>query len=449
MKLAMAGAAMVLGLMICPPVVSANVTLAPLFGHGMVLQRDLPVRIWGTASNGEQITVHFCGQRVSVVADKQGRWECALQPLKAGGPFSLRIDAGNQLALDDVYVGEVWACAGQSNMNTPLHDQVPNNQEIVRQADRPLLRIYRHAQPEAGWVKSSPKVASDFPSVAYCFGRDLQIAVNVPVGLIHFPENGSNLESWLSPETRERVTQHNPNHRSGLYPRLAAVLHYSLRGLVWYQGESNGDTLQRARSYRDLLSGFVQDCRRISNQPELPIILIQIAPYGKPQDEPGDSPLAEVREAQRRVSQETPGVGLVVTTDLGEQNDIHPHNKEPVGVRAALIARAKVYGERIAASGPTIRRAIVSGRQLALEFDHATGGLQTGREDLHGFELASSDRRFVKATAQFDGTRILVNIPDGLMPKYVRFGWSDFPLIDLRNAAQLPTSSFEVSISAE
>jgi sialate O-acetylesterase len=496
--------------------VQADVRLHGLFTDNMVLQRQMPVPVWGWADEGEQVTVQFRNQRLSTVA-KGGRWQVRLAPMPAGGPDELLVLGKTRVVLRNVMVGEVWIASGQSNMEWPLRatdkaavDIPASSNWFVRLYTVPKLRADAPVDNVAGsWEVCGPLTVSNFSAVAYYFGRDLQAALGVPIGLIHSSWGGSPAEVWMSqpvleadpeykrdildgytvalarfeealarfikeeeaakaagkPFARRRPTT--PWKPACLYNgMIAPLIPFAIRGAIWYQGESNAG---RAWQYRRLFPDLIRNWRRDWGQGDFPFLLVQLAPFREIKSEPGESDWAELREAQALATKLLPKVGMAVITDVGDEKDIHPKQKEPVGARLALAARRIAYGQRVVHSGPVFKRMRVKGSKVILSFDHVDGGLVAqpvrqaevrklwatqppgqlysvtkGKlvEPLVGFAIAGPDRKFVWAQAVIEGDTVVVSSPAVQRPVAVRYGWADYPVVNLANAAGLPACPF-------
>ncbi len=494
-------------LLAIPQLGLADVKPHVLFTDGAVLQRGMPVPVWGTADDGEKVTVKFQGQEVSTTA-KNGKWQVKLAELKAGGPFPLTIEGkNNKVEVADVLVGEVWVCSGQSNMGFSLNRSAEAGTALPKAtdaelrlftvpqtvSDEPLETIKGKDSPgQRGWLTSDPDSAARFSAVAYYFGRDLRKALGVPVGLIHTSWGGTNAESWTSkrvleadpalkglvedyakalaryPEAMEKFKAAQAEHRTkaaqakaagktapaaprpplgpttphvaGLYNAMIVPLQpYAIRGAIWYQGEANAG---RAHQYRALLPAMIKNWRADWGQGDFPFLIVQLAPYRKIVNEPGDSDWAELREAQLRTAQTLPKSGLAVITDVGEENDVHPTKKEPVGARLALAARAIAYGEPIVGSGPEYAAMDVKGDRVVLRFKNVGQGLVAKDGPLKGFAVAGEDRKFVNADAEIEDDTVVVHSDKVAHPVAVRFGWANYPVVNLWNKDGLPASPF-------
>ena len=474
----------------------AEVKPNPLFSDGAVLQRNMPVPVWGSAKDGEKVTVKFQNQSVSTVA-KDGKWLVRLEPLKASASAAtMTITGENTIAIKNVLVGEVWICSGQSNMAFQV-GRIANSAEAISAANDPQLRLLtvpREAKDEplsevaVSWSECISAKAAGFSAVAYFFGRDLRKALNVPVGLISSNVGGTPAEAWTDRATLETnselrplleaqakaVAQFDPaklaernkqnlekyeqalakakaeaqpaprkpevipppqessRRPCGLYNAMVAPLQpYAIRGVIWYQGESNN---ANPMQYQTLFPSMIGNWRRIWSQGDFPFFFVQIAPHKdmKP----------ELREAQLLSWEKTPNTAMAVTVDVGNAEDIHPIQKEPVGLRLALAARALTYGEKIEYSGPVYQALTLKGGKAVLSFKHVGQGLLAKDGELKGFTIAGSDKQFVPAEAKIVGETVVVSSPSVIAPVAVRYGWANVPDVNLFNKNGLPASPF-------
>ncbi len=463
----------------------------------MVLQQGMRLPIWGWADDGEKVTVTFRGKTVSATA-RNGKWMVKLPSQKTGGPDTLTAEGKNKIDFRDILVGEVWICSGQSNMEWPLSSSFEAEKDIAASAN-PNLHLFTAPRlkadapvddVKASWEKCDPDTVKKFSAVAYYFGRDLQKARGVPIGLIHTSWGGSPAEVWV----REGVLAANPAYKhdildgyadqlkgyqaalvkwekesdelkkegkqpTGRKPSppwkpaelfngmIAPLIPYAVKGAIWYQGESNAS---RAWQYRTLFSDLIRNWRQDWGQGDLTFLAVQLAPYDRNKKrtleaitaEPGDSDWAELREAQLLSTKVLPKVGLAVITDVGDKDDIHPTKKEPVGARLALLARGIAYGEKIERSGPLYRGMQLKGDKIILSFDQVDGGLEARGGRLRGFAICGEDRKFAWANAEIDNGKVIVSGPQIPKPIAVRYGWADYPVVNLFNRAGLPASPF-------
>lgn len=498
----------------------ADARPAALFGNHMVLQRGALLPVWGTAAEGERVTVRIGAQQARTTAH-EGRWRVTLKPLPAGGPYTLSIQARNRILIQDVLIGEVWLASGQSNMDFTVARTQKKYFAGTRDADReistadyPRIRMFTvelkmadTPQPDVvgHWSVCSPDTVGDFSAVAYFFGRELHQTRQVPVGLITSTWGASTAQAWTSraallaqPELKPLVDDYDGLIRDGAEaaaaaryaaerkaweeaaakakaagarppraprpPRnphedqhnpcllyngmIAPLVPYAIRGAIWYQGESNGPTAER---YLLLMKTLIGDWRRAWGEGEFPFLFVQLANYRSPTTLPVEprSTIAFIREGQLRTL-EVPNTGMAVAIDIGDSADIHPRNKQEVGHRLALAARALVYGEKIAFSGPLYTGMQVEGSAVRLRFKHVNGGLEAhGGDRLTGFAIAGADGRFVWSDARIEGETVVVSSPSVLHPAAVRYGWADNPPANLYNRAGLPASPFRTDISAK
>ena len=455
----------------------ADVRVPALFSDNMVLQQEMRAPIWGWADDGEQVTVTFRGKTAKAKA-KDGKWMVKLNRLKAGGPDTLTVEGKNKIEIKNVLVGEVWVASGQSNMEWPLSRSFESTNDIKSSAN-PNLRLFLVAKAKADepakdvkaqWKDCGPESVPNFSAVAYYFGRDLQKARNVPVGLIGTYWGGSPAEVWMSKQALESKPEYKADildtyaeaarkaaesgdkkKQPGWKPTelyngmIAPLIPYGIKGAIWYQGESNAG---KAEQYRRLFADMIRNWRHDWEQGDFTFIAVQLAPFDPRRsleqiaEKPVQSGWAELREAQLMATKTLPKVGMVVITDVGDLKDIHPTKKEPVGKRLALAARGIAYGERIEYSGPIYESMFVQDAHAILSFDHIDGGLEARGGALKGFAICGPDHTFVWAEAQIKGNKVLVSSPSVSEPVAVRYGWADFPVVNLWNKADLPASPF-------
>jgi sialate O-acetylesterase len=440
-----------LGLLALAPARGA-ITPNALFSNNAVLQQKAKVPVWGTTDKTDKVSVSIAGQEVSA-APTEGRWRVELAPLAAGGPHVMTIAQGtDKVEVKNVLIGEVWLCGGQSNMQWQLKQSDGGSDAIAKSANDSLrlLTVPRKGsdKPEANvvaaWVAAGPETVGDFTAVGYFFGRDLQKQLGVPVGLISSNVGGTAVEQWMSKESIESnpdlKDMSKPQGASTLYNAMIAPLApYAIKGAIWYQGESNAS---RAYQYRKLLPAMIKNWRETFGLADFPFLVVQIAPYTAIVQEPSDSVWAEIRDAQLNVTQNVPKTGLIVTTDVGDERDIHPKRKEPVGARLALAARAIGYGENVECSGPQYESMKVGGERVTLRFTHARSGLSAKDPPLSGFTVAGEDQKFHNAKATIEGDTVVVSSDKVPKPVAVRYGWAAYPVVNLWNKDGLPASPF-------
>lgn len=445
----------------------------------MILQRNQPIPVWGSAGPGEKIIVKIQDQIQSTIADNGGKWKTTLKAMKAGGPYQLQVSGGKgeTIKLGNIKVGDVWICAGQSNMNFMLAADEDGAAEIAT-LDNDAIREFRTNMPagvfnpenkdHSQWILAKGEKANTFSAVAYYFAKQLQAKENIPVGIIVMACGNTRAEAWtdmgflksytdLKPllsywENKKEDTNITVNHIPGKFYNdvVAPVIPFAVKGVVWYQGESN--TLpdnsrrtisERTAEYKTLLNALISNWRAAWKNPALPFYIVQLPNYS---DASGDLHWAAIRQAQLETMKEMPHVGMAVTIDLGNAQDIHPTNKKQVGERLALWAFEKVYNRKMSvASGPVIKSIKIKGGKAILDFDYKGKGLVSKNNDsLWGFEIADAAKPgvFIPATAMLKGGKLIVSADGIKHPVSVRYAWADDPEISLYNKEGLPASPF-------
>ncbi|HWB06550.1 MAG TPA: sialate O-acetylesterase [Verrucomicrobiales bacterium] len=442
----------------------ADVTLPSVVSSHMVLQRDMPVPVWGWAEAGEKVTVTFAGQTKEATAGADGKWSVKLDALPVNAaPQEMKIKGKNEVALTDILVGEVWIGSGQSNMQWDVNASM-NAKEEIPAANYPNIRLFnvplvsspvKKDDLKASWEACSPKSVPKFSAVLYFMGRQLHKELNVPMGLIADSWGGSRIEPWtpiegfdLVPSQQEnakKLRENGPNieHGSGkLHGLYNAMIHpivpFAIRGAVWYQGESNNG---EGMLYLDRMKALIGGWRAVWKQGDFPFYHVQIAPFTY-----GGSPtaLAELWEAQTESAKQIPHTGMAVINDIGNLKDIHPQNKQEAGRRLALIALAKDYGRKdLVYSGPAYASHAVEGNKVRVKFEHTGSGLVSrDGKPLSWFEVAGADGKFVTAEAAIDGKDVVVSAASVMEPKAVRFAFNQLAEPNLMNKEGLPAGSF-------
>jgi sialate O-acetylesterase len=453
-----------LALVLLAPAARADVKPHPLFSDGAVLQEGTNCVLWGTADPGEEISIGFerKGQGEGegfgvkgVKADQDGKWQVGVGSHKAGGPYTLTLTGKNTITLKDVYFGEVWVASGQSNMEMSVNSSAGAD-EAKKNAGNAKLRLFtvkKTAKEEpqttvpvddynGKWLEAGPNTIGRFSAVAYYFGRDLQKDLDVPVGIIHTSWGGTASEEWTSMKVLNAHPEHKDKHKrqSQLYNgMIAPLIPYAIKGVIWYQGESNAG---RAELYRTGFPLMIQNWRDDWKQGDFPFLFVQLAPFMQIQKEPTDPNWARLREAQLLTTRKLKNTAMAVITDVGDEKDIHPKKKEPVGHRLALAAEALAYGKKVEYSGPVFDKMTVEGNKAVLTFTHLGGGLEAKDGPLTGFTIAGEDKVFHNAEAEIKGDTIVVSSKDVDKPVAVRFGWANYPVVNLWNKAGLPASPF-------
>jgi sialate O-acetylesterase len=478
-----------------------DVTLPSLFSDNMVLQQRMKFNVWGKAEPGESVTVEMGPDSAQTIAAKDGTWAVKLDGVKSGGPYDMTVAGKNSISIHNVAIGEVWVCSGESNMEYKVN-AARNGREEMAQADLPMVRVFivKHAaahEPgsdcEGTWVVCNPDTVKDFSAAGYFFARELNRGLHVPFGLIQSAWGPSPIAAWMPRETLEK----NPDFRAVLdryqaavaaYPAalkayegrlgdwktasvaaeasgqpaprmpvapldpggarepsalyngmIAPLTRYTIRGVLWYQGESNTSD---PALYGKLFPAMIGAWRTAWNEPAFPFFYAQLSGFLAPRSQPGGSRWAELREAQADALS-VPKTGMVVTADTAEPHEMHPANKQEVGRRFALLAEKAVYGQGdVTASGPVFTGMQIKGGKAVLTFTHADGGLVAKGGPVKGFAMAGADGKFTWAAAQVDGNQVIVQSPGTPDPVAVRYGWADFPEGNLFNQAGLPAAPF-------
>ena len=451
--------------------VFAEVKLPAIFGTDMVLQRDLSCPVWGWADPGEEIKVNIADQTKTAKADTEGKWSVKLDPMDAGGPFTMYISGENTLKFDNIMVGEVWFCSGQSNMAWNVANSNRSRDEIAK-ADFPNIRSIRvptisKTTPQddfqGKWEVCSPKTVGNFSAVAYFFGRQIHQDTKVAVGLINDSWGGSSCEAWLNPEvaakspefvdlikSRAEAEKTKPdggdNKNLGyLYNgMIRPIVGYGIRGTIWYQGESNSS---RAVQYRTLFPAMIQNWRDEWKQGDFPFYWVQLANFMQTEKNPSASGgWAMVREAQS-MARSLKNTGEAVIIDIGDAGDIHPRNKQDVGKRLALLAMNDVYGKKVPCESPRFKTMEVQGGKAVLTFDFAYEGLYAKGALPTGFAIAGEDKVFHWASAEISGKdTVSVSSPQVAQPVAVRYGWASNPVVNMYNSANLPMCPFRTDV---
>lgn len=486
-----------------------GLSLSPLYTDGMVMQRGVPLDIHGVADAGEKVSVRLGKEKKTVVTGADGKWRVEFSPREAETGLTLTVATpARKLVFRDVAVGEVWLCSGQSNMEFMLR-QSEGGEEVAAASADPDLRFYDMkarwrtddvAWPasaldsvdnldyfqETVWTASSPVSARDFSAVGYWFGRRLRDSLRVPVGLICNAVGGATCESWIDRSSLElefpKILENwlgndfiqgwargrakkNLENRAGKSDRHpyqpcylfeAGILpldHYPVKGVIWYQGESNAHNYS---AHEKLFGLLVDSWRAYWDQPALPLYYVQLSSLNRPS-------WPWFRDSQRRLLACRPGLGMVVTSDLGDPSDVHYKDKRPVGLRLAGLALNDVYGYAdIVPSGPLFKRAVADGSRVIVSFDYGSGlaaGEIPGRTwddggrsctasaPIVGFEIAEYEGCFYPAQAVVVGETVVLTCPEVNRPRLVRYGWEPYTRANLVNGAGLPASTFRAPVA--
>jgi sialate O-acetylesterase len=484
----------------CAASLLADVKPSALFSDHMVLQSGKVIRVWGTASPGERVTVTFNNQKQSAIASADRKWMVRLKNLKPGGPFQMTIAGNNTITVNDVLVGEVWLGSGQSNMTFTVSKKraswagLVNEEQEIAAAQYPQIRMFtgkssmayeQQAEIQGEWLICNPENVPGFSAVGYLFARDLYREIKQPVGILTLAFGSSTAEAWISRDTLAadpllkpkldyfdsavQFYRTHPDAPASAAPKpphainagsrpvpeqqlnpvqdqhyptvlfngmINPVIPYAMRGVIWYQGESIVGGAEGIALYPRLMETLIEDWRKRWGGGDFPFYVVQLPELWNISNNP------LVREAQAAVLT-LPNTGMAATIDTGEPKDVHPHNKAPVGERLTRIALANVYGRKIEYSGPVYESMRVEGNTIRLRFSHLGGGLVARDGPLKWFAVAGADRKFVPAEARIEGNVVVVSSPEVNAPVAVRYAWDNYPEgCNLYNATGLPAAPF-------
>lgn len=466
--------------------------LSRLYTDYMVLQRDVPLDIHGIANAGDKVTVNLAGQNAVATANNRGEWSVTLLPVSAGDDYTLVIESGKQKkTFHHVAVGEVWLCSGQSNMAFMLRQASTGEGDIPLAYD-PGLRLYdmkarwetydvawpascldslNHLQyyADTEWKTATPETSAKFSAIAYYYGRMLRDSLKVPVGLICNAVGGSPTESWVDRNTLEtqfpgilrdwlhndfiqdwvrgRAAKNlaNDSTRLARHPYAPCYLYesgimplqeYPVKGVIWYQGESNAHNKD---AHEKLFRLLVDSWRHNWNNPQMPFYFVQLSSLNRPS-------WTWFRDSQLRLMKSVSNTGMAVSSDRGDSLDVHPRDKRPIGERLARWALCKTYGHDVTPSGPLYNNVARDGRAVVVSFDYAEGLCTSDGQTPSCFELAEEDGLFHPAEATIEDGKVRL-VANGLQrPRYVRYAWQPFTRANLQNGDGLPASTFRAEV---
>lgn len=443
--------------------VSRAVVLPSIFGSDMILQQNMPIKVWGTGIDGDTVTVSFNGEEKSAPVSG-GEWAVELSPLAADNKtqYTMLIESalhGDVNTFTNIMMGEVWVCSGQSNMERTMYSDGEAAVEMPK-ANYPNIRLFsQSANPSTteqidvkngGWAVCSPNTVGSFSAVGYYFGRDIHLSQDVPVGLISATVGGTQVASWVSKEAlssnsalasykNSTASQTGNRIQNGLYNgMIAPLMPLSVKGVIWYQGESD---VYYGNLYTELLTTLITSWRSEWGNEDLEFHVVQLPNYN---DTNASARYDLVRASQFEVSQTLDKVGLAVTLDVGDSNDIHPLYKQPVGKRLALSARYLTYGEDIEVyQGPVFKSMEKGDGTLTIDFYHTGTGLKTDDAQAPAcFEVSGTDGVFYPAEAVIQDGKIVVSSPSVADPVTVRYAYGNDPQVNLYNSADLPAAPF-------
>jgi len=459
-------------LIFIPTILNAKIFLPSFFGDNMVLQQKTDAAIWGWAkpNSSVQLTSSWNKKKYTVQSDAAGKWKLKITTPEAGGPYEITISDGETITLHNILIGEVWFCSGQSNMEMPMkgyRDQpIKGSNDAIFNSSNDQIRIYtvpravekflKDTTKTSLWKSASPENVSNFSATAYFFARLLQQQLKVPVAVINDSYGGSTAEAFMNIEALKafpEIKVHTLTDTFRLNNRNATTLYngmihpiagYTIKGCIWYQGESNVD---RPDQYEKLFPAMITQWRNEWEQGDFPFYFAQIAPYASPQyaapNRSEKSNSAYLRDAQRKVANSVPNTGIVVLMDGGEEFGIHPADKETVGKRFAYLAFGDTYKMKgFAYQSPSFDSLLINGNIATIKFKNVPNGLTSYGKPLTQFEIAGADKMFRPAIANIRTGTIVLSSPLVAVPVAVRYAFKDFIVGELFSTEGYPVSSF-------
>lgn len=445
----------------------AEIKMPAIFGDNMVLQQQSEAALWGWAkpNSSVRVTTSWNRKSYSAKSNGEGYWKLKVNtPAASYTPYTITISDGKAVTLQNILIGEVWVCSGQSNMEMPMkgfsNQPIEGGPEAIATSRNPGIRCFTMKKAsksapqqdgEGTWQVAGPETTPNFTATGYFFGRLLNQALDIPVGLIHTSWGGSRIEAWMTPSSIKSVvadaripaTDAEIKSQNGdptvLYNgMLHPIVGYAIRGAIWYQGEANRSEPEQ---YVKLFDKMVREWRTIWEVGEFPFYYCQIAPYNYR----GGLNSGFIREAQSKGMETTPNTGMAVLMDAESPACIHPPKKKQAGERLALWALAKTYGmDKIHHRSPEVKSVNMEGRVAVLTMDiSANPGLTTYGKEILQFQIAGDDKRFYPAKAALSGNRIFVFSPNVEKPAAVRYCFNDTEATEIFTVeGSLPLSSF-------
>lgn len=469
--------------------------LPAVFTNNMVLQRNLPIVIYGNANGGEKVEVSFDKQKITVSANEYGKWKAVFPAMKSGEIQQISISTSNQnITLKNVLIGDVWFCSGQSNMAFPLKKAENGISELKKAATNTKLRLFNfeviQETDEKAWdsitlektnqlkyFSGNWKIcdsisAKDFSAVAYYFGQNIIQEENVPIGLIQVAVGGSPIESWidrytlehddkevdvltnwrksdfLMPWARSRAEENlknavNPKQRhpyDPCYNYEAGVLQFTdfpIKGILWYQGESNAHNIEL---YEHSLPELAESWRKAWGI-SLPFYFVQLSSINRPS-------WALFRDAQNRIQKKITNSAMAVSMDFGDETNVHPIKKEPIGDRLALLALKYTYGKKITAEGPIPIKATQKGDVLLVSFSNAKQLFTADKKAVIGFELVTDKGIRIESKAAIVKDQVQISISNDQKIKEILYAYKPYTTANLVNEANLPCSTFRLELDS-
>lgn len=467
--------------------------LASVFSDNMVLQRNQPIQLYGTANGGDVVEISFNQQKKKAITDKYGKWKISFPAMTHGGPYKMNISCNEKNStLNNILIGDVWFCSGQSNMAFQLQESKDGKEEIKKAIQNSNLRLLNFKAIKetdntawdslslaktnqlefftGNWTNCDSLTAKDFSAIAYYFGKNIALEENVPVGLIQLAVGGSPIESWIDrytlehddkvvdlltnwrksdfimPWVRERAGVNlknatNPKQRHPYDPAynfeagVKNLTQFPIKGVIWYQGESNAHHIEL---YEHLLPTMVQSWRKAWNL-DFPFYYVQLSSIDRPS-------WPAFREAQNGMQKIIPNSGMAVSMDYGDSTNVHPIRKKEVADRLALLALRYTYGKSVIANGPSALKAIKKKELISLSFAFAKKLTTADKKELVGFELVTDRGKHIKTKAEIIKNKVSISIPKGENITNVLYAWEPFSRANLVNEAGLPCSTFRLEV---
>jgi len=457
----------------------SQLKVAEVFSSNMVLQRDKPVTIWGKAWAGKEITVSFAGQRQVAITDNDGKWRVQLQPLSLSAvPAEMQISSDSIIRLQNILVGDVWLCTGQSNMEYPM-DRASKRYALPgkgtdkakEELDKPgkpdgIRYIYVERTlnkypllPAKGWINGNDTTLRFVSAIGYFFAKEIYEATNVPIGIISSSWGGTRVEQWTPPAAYassgifKQMMTSDTFKIDGMKPgqvyngMIEPLVPFAIKGVLWYQGESNC-MIEDQDTYVEKMRVFEESWRNLFNGQQLPFYTVQVSPYlysGRKDPKPHSVELLpRFWEAQTKTTQ-LPQTYMVVTTDLMDNlKDIHPSYKWTVGRRLALQVLHNEYDKKeLVCNSPQFKSMKRKGNKLVVSFTNTGSGFQSSDgKELTWFSVAGDNKNFVPANATIAGNKLIVEAEGVRKPKFIRFAWHETAMPNLINKEGLPCISF-------
>ena len=453
---------------------NSQIELSNLFSDNMVLQQESHVNFWGKAQKNQELLIYtsWSGKIIRTIVKDDGSWEVKIKTPSAGGPYNIQVTCdGETKTINNVLIGEVWLASGQSNMEMTLsgnnREPVNGSLDAIANSNNTKIRFFnvkvkvsdeRIDDIEGEWLEANFKNTPNFSAVAYSFAKYLNQVLDIPFGIINSPKDGSVAEAWISPDVLKKITTNKElsyyakqpyNNPSVLFNGMInAIIPFTIKGVIWYQGEGNSG---RYQNYMKLMNGLIKNWRDEWGLGDFPFYFVQLAPNGSLGQGNGTSQ-AFLREAQLRTMLSVENTGMAVTLDIGSTITNHPPEKLLIGKRLAYWALAKNYGfNGLPHSGPVYESMKVKNNRVSVNFKFAKNGVTSYGKPLSGFEIAGEDKIFYSADALIDphwsagweNRSVLTlsnkNVPN---PLYIRYAWKNYIEGALYNVEGLPASSF-------